>query len=218
MKTASIFSNNDVINDFKNQIVKTLNGTLTTMPENSSPRMIGDFAQEVIEKFFCENLPDTIGTPIQEKFSRRAMADLAFTDAYNNYVIVDVKTHNLNTSFNMPNLTSVERLARFYEDDTNYFSVMIIEYSQNNGKNFVSDIFFIPIEFLNWDCLTIGALGWGQIQIANANVIHVNPEQTRKQWMLSMCDALDIFYPNEKLKIESRIEYFSKVRTFWENK
>ena len=146
------------------------------------------------------------------------MADLAFTDIYNNYIIVDVKTHNLDTSFNMPNLTSVERLARFYEDDSNYFSVMIIEYAKKNNFFFVSNIFFIPIEFLNWDCLTIGALGWGQIQIANANTIHINTEQTRKSWMLSMCDVLDIFYPKEKSKIDKRISYFSNVRNFWESK
>lgn len=218
MKTSSIFSNEIAINAFTNQIINELNIALRNMPINSSPRMIGDFTQDIIEEFFRKKLPDTIGTPIQEKFARRAMADLAFTDIYNNYIIVDVKTHNLDTSFNMPNLTSVERLARFYEDDSNYFSVMIIEYAKKNNFFFVSNIFFIPIEFLNWDCLTIGALGWGQIQIANANTIHINTEQTRKNWMLSMCDVLDIFYPKEKSKIDKRISYFSNVRNFWESK
>lgn len=218
MKTSSIFSNEIAINAFTNQIINELNIALRNMPINSSPRMIGDFTQDIIEEFFRKKLPDTIGTPIQEKFARRAMADLAFTDIYNNYIIVDVKTHNLDTSFNMPNLTSVERLARFYEDDSNYFSVMIIEYAKKNNFFFVSNIFFIPIEFLNWDCLTIGALGWGQIQIANANTIHINTEQTRKSWMLSMCDVLDIFYPKEKSKIDKRISYFSNVRNFWESK
>lgn len=218
MRTSSIFSNEIAINAFTNQIINELNIALRNMPINSSPRMIGDFTQDIIEEFFRKKLPDTIGTPIQEKFARRAMADLAFTDIYNNYIIVDVKTHNLDTSFNMPNLTSVERLARFYEDDSNYFSVMIIEYAKKNNFFFVSNIFFIPIEFLNWDCLTIGALGWGQIQIANANTIHINTEQTRKNWMLSMCDVLDIFYPKEKSKIDKRISYFSNVRNFWESK
>lgn len=38
------------------------------------------------------------------------MADLAFKDPDGFYYIVDVKTHRLGTAFNMPNLTSVERL------------------------------------------------------------------------------------------------------------
>lgn len=53
------------------------------------------------------------------------MADFAFTDVDGNYYVVDSKTHNLGTSFNMPNLTSVERLARFYEDYHNYFAVLM---------------------------------------------------------------------------------------------
>lgn len=44
------------------------------------------------------------------------MADLAFTDKEGFYSVVDVKTHRADTKFNMPNLTSVERLARFYSD------------------------------------------------------------------------------------------------------
>lgn len=39
------------------------------------------------------------------------MADLAFTDKEGIYSVVDVKTHREDTRFNMPNLTSVERLA-----------------------------------------------------------------------------------------------------------
>ncbi len=53
------------------------------------------------------------------------MADLAFEDLDGYYYVVDVKTHRLSTKFNMPNLTSVERLARFYEDDKNYFVVLM---------------------------------------------------------------------------------------------
>jgi len=42
--------------------------------------------------------------------------------------MVDVKTHREDTAFNMPNLTSVQRLARLYEPDTDYFSLIIIKY------------------------------------------------------------------------------------------
>lgn len=40
------------------------------------------------------------------------MADIAFKDRDDFYYVVDVKTHREDTKFNMPNLTSVERLAR----------------------------------------------------------------------------------------------------------
>ena len=146
------------------------------------------------------------------------MADLAFSDVDNNYYLIDVKTHNTTTQFNMPNLTSVHRLSRFYEDDRNYFIILLVEYAVENGALKFTGVRFVPIEHLQWSCLTIGALGWGQIQIANANTIHIDRNNTRKEWMLSLCDQLDVFYPKEIAKIEDRLDYFKTVRAFWERK
>jgi hypothetical protein len=76
----------------------------------------------------------------------------------------------------------------------------------------------VPIEFLSWDCLTIGALGWGQIQIANANTVTVLSKYKRKDWMIEMCDHLLDFYPREILKVKERVGYFKKVRKYWQSK
>ena len=146
------------------------------------------------------------------------MADLAFTDADGYYYVVDVKTHNLSTHFNMPNLTSVERLARFYEDDRNTFVVLQVQYTVTGTRLVVKKAHFVPIEFLAWDCLTIGALGWGQIQIANANKAHLVPGYSRRQWMLELCDVMLEFYPREIGKIQERLNYFKRVRQRWEKR
>ena len=150
-------------------------------------------------------------------FARRAMADLAFTDRNGFYYVVDVKTHRLDTRFNMPNLTSVERLARLYEDDNNYFVVLMVKYTITGTRVYVDRVHFVPIEFLSWDCLTIGALGWGQIQIADASIINTN-EDSRKDWMIELCDVMFEFYPREIGKITDRINYFQRVRQRWEEK
>lgn len=146
------------------------------------------------------------------------MADLAFNDKDGNYYVVDVKTHRLDSSFNMPNLTSVERLARFYEDDKNYFVVLKTDYKVQNTKIIIDKVNFVPIEFLGWDCLTLGALGWGQIQIANSNNVSVVAKNSRKKWMLELCDSLFEFYPREIEKINDRISYFKRIKKYWENK
>jgi len=180
---------------------------------SSSTRATGDAIQDLL----TENFRSIMGKLIKEyssSFARRAMADLAFTDKDNFYYIIDVKTHRLETHFNMPNLTSVERLARFYEDDKNYFIILIVAYNLNNAHVKVNKIHFVPIEFLSWKCLTIGALGWGQIQIANSNNIIIVP-QSRKKWMLELCDTLFDFYPSEIGKIKERIDYFKKVKSRW---
>lgn len=66
--------------------------------------------------------------------------------------------------------------------------------------------------------MTIGALGWGQIQIANANFVSVNPGYSRRKWMLEFCDAMLDFYPKEISKIGERISRFEQVRAFWQAK
>lgn len=75
----------------------------------NSPRAVGDAIQDLLAENFDEILGD-LSLNYSSDFARRAMADLAFNDKDGNYYVVDVKTHRLDSSFNMPNLTSVERL------------------------------------------------------------------------------------------------------------
>lgn len=184
----------------------------------NSPRAVGDTVQEILGNKMSDCFPVRLIKNFNDSFARRSMADVAFMDNDDNYFVVDIKTHNRDTDFNMPNLTSVERLSRLYEDDKNFFVILLAEYKVTNGKIVFDTVRLVPIEHLMWNCLTIGALGWGQIQIANASVVNINRNQTRKEWMLKLCDVMDVFYPKEISKIEKRLTYFEKVRNFWENK
>ena len=183
----------------------------------TSPRAVGD----AIESLAAENFAEAAGEWCEEysaSFARRAMADLAFRDKEGFYCIVDVKTHRQDTAFNMPALVSAERLARFYEDDENIFSLLVVKYTIKENSARIAEVIFWPIEFFSWDCLTIGALGWGQIQLANSNRIIINRERSRKQWMLSLCEAMLHFYPKEIVKIQGRINRFNDIKSFWQNK
>jgi hypothetical protein len=182
-----------------------------------SPRAVGD----AIASIMGDNLKGILGAYCSEysaSFARRAMADLAFKDPDGVYYVVDVKTHREDTKFNMPNLTSVERISRFYEDDSNYFVLLMVRYGLEGVRCGVSEVIFVPIEFMDWDCLTVGALGWGQIQIANSNGITLRPQYPRGQWMLELCDVMLQFYPREIDKIHERMTYFEKVKEFWLHK
>jgi hypothetical protein len=182
-----------------------------------SPRAVGDAIEWILGEQFQEIVGD-ICAEYSANFARRAMADLAFKDVDGLYYVVDVKTHREETKFNMPNLTSVERLARFYEDDTNYFVLLLIRYRLSENYVEITNVHFVPIEFLDWDCLTVGALGWGQIQIANSNIVTIRPQYSRRKWMLELCDIMLEFYPKEISKIGMRIEYFQKVKERWQAK
>jgi len=210
----------DSYKEIEKKIKNFLNGYPDFLSKDtvSSTRATGDAIQHILEGNF-QGILGQLSKEYSSKFARRAMADLAFTDQKDLYYVVDVKTHRLETKFNMPNLTSVERLARFYEDDTNYYVVLMVAYNLVSEVHIhVEEVHFVPIEFLSWECLTIGALGWGQIQIANANNIVVKHRYSRKKWMLELCDTLFEFYPREIEKVRDRIEYFRKVKKRWEEK
>ena len=183
----------------------------------ASTRAAGDAIQDILSERFQALLGD-LCVDYSPSFARRAMADLAFTDVDGHYHVVDVKTHRLDTSFNMPNLTSARRLIRLYEDDANYFDMLMVEYRLIDTRLAVESVRFVPIEFLAWDCLTVGALGWGQIQIANANRINIIEGYSRRAWMLDLCEAMLNFYPREIAKITDRIEYIEIIRQSWQNR
>ena len=182
-----------------------------------SPRAVGDTLQTIVSEELEIFLGDW-SIDYSSVFARRAMADVAFEDKQGLYNIIDVKTHRINSDFNMPALTSIQRLSRLYEDDQNIFSIMMIEYEVKE-KLIVKRILFYPIDFFCWKCLTIGALGWGQIQIKDSNNIIINKCYSRKKWMISLCDLALEFYYNEMHKIISeRISSFEKNKQFWEMK
>ena len=192
----------DLIKDYLNSVPPFLSER--TAP---STRAAGDAIQDLIADKF-DNLLGEWCQEYSSEFARRAMADVAFRDTEDFYYILDVKTHREGTRFNMPNLTSVERLSRFYEDDKNIFSLIVVRYALDGNRVEVSDVMFQPIEFLDWECLTVGALGWGQFQISDSNRILVNHGYSRKNWMLELCESMFESYPREILKIEERIERF----------
>lgn len=182
----------------------------------SSPRAVGDAVQDFLGASLPECFPDGVIDRVESGFERRSMADIAFYDRQGNYYVVDVKTHNRNTHFNMPNLISIQRLAKFYENDTNHFLILMVEYETSEAGVHYTDCHFVPIEHFSWKCLTIGALGWGQIQIANSNLLITDLSQNRRDWMLQLCDTVKAFYEAEIGKINIRSTWFGEVRRRWE--
>lgn len=198
------------------EVMKYLNSRpdFLTISTANSTRAAGDAIESLIKLGFKQILGDLCSS-YSTNFARRSMEDLAFEDKDGFKYAVDVKTHRTDTKFNMPNLTSVQRLSKFYENDFNYFVLLMVSYTVEQNKVIVSSVRFVPIEFIGWDCLTVGALGWGQIQISNSNRVVVNAGYSRKEWMSQLCDFLLVFYPKEMTKISKRITYFEKVKDFW---
>lgn len=171
-----------------------------------STRGVGDAIEGLIVREFGDiatGLADTVNTD----FSRRAMEDVSFrVDA--RYYAVDIKTHRDEPGFHMPNLTSVKRLMDFYENDANVFVVIVISYRLADDGSLAHVAATVePIEWLDWSCLRIGALGWGQLQFRSASEIRVDRGQSRRNWLSRFAEELRGHYASETIKIRQRLEY-----------
>ncbi len=216
--TTSIFDNGKY-NDLEKHVYEFLRNYSFSLSTNSSTRDCGDNIEGAISKEFASIIKKTKikYSESGKDSSRKAMGDLFFASEGYNYT-VDVKTHRTDTKFNMPNLTSVKRLAKLYKEDSDIFVIFFVPYNFKNDVINFEQISICPIEHLSWDCLTLGALGEGQIQIKNSNKIDIIPN-SRKDWMIKLCDKLiKDFYPKEKKKTDKRIKEFKDVRDFWKNK
>ncbi len=171
-----------------------------------STRGVGDAIEGLIVDRFGDitrGLVDSVNTD----FSRRAMEDLSFQIDVR-YYAVDVKTHRDEPGFHMPNLTSVKRLMDFYDNDDNFFVVVMIKYRlTNDGRLERVTAIVEPIEWFDWGCMRIGSLGWGQLQFRSASDIRINRDQSRKDWLWSFAEELREHYAGEVSKIKERVEY-----------
>lgn len=177
---------------------------------SESPRAAADAIQSILKDNFKTVLGEFCKEYVSEH-SRRSMADLQFSDHADHNYVVDVKTHREDTVFNMPNVISVARLAKFYENPKNHFVLLFVKYKVEGVKVIVTKVSFFPIENLSWDCLSIGALGNGQIQINNSNDVQFSCT-SRKAWHSTFLDKVLEFYPKEIIKINKRIAKFEKFK------
>lgn len=71
-----------------------------------------------------------------------------YLNAHHEYLspqcVVDVKAHREQTKFNMPILTSVERLSRFYVDDKNFFALLFVKYMMHESRTITTSVCFVP--------------------------------------------------------------------------
>ena len=110
-----------------------------------------------------------------------------------------------NSDLSMPNLISISRIKKFYENDRNLLLYVFVKYVSNNNVIQILEVNVKKLEQLNWECLTIGNLGKGQLQITNMNEISFQTFMTRTDWMERLSYDVVIYY--QKL--------IDKIKTKW---
>lgn len=147
--------------DTKN-LANLMLGTTLPKPSSGNQRAYAD----MLEELAC-TLART-EYPINYNSARSVRSPEDFTLVGNGIRnFVDVKTRQLGTDFNMPNLISVDRLDKILNDPTLELHYWMIDYRvEDDGSCVVVHSEIRTVWSLPWAALAIQNLGKGQLQIA----------------------------------------------------
>tara|TARA_R110002020_G_scaffold103416_7_gene242201 strand:- start:6976 stop:7578 length:603 start_codon:yes stop_codon:yes gene_type:complete len=159
---------------------------------------------EVIVSDIILNLKDQSIKESYEAKSKRSIEDVGLITTDYDDIKIDIKTHDSEADLSMPNLISISRIKKFYENDKNLLLYVFVKYHTNNNSIYISEVIVKPIEQIDWDCLTIGNLGKGQLQITNMNDIAFNDFLSRKDWLERLSYDVIIYYRSLINKIETK--------------
>ena len=189
------------------QIQEALNKDIRldyNVDENLMQRGVADIIEQDVSRIIL-NLKSRIIKESYEAKSKRSIEDVGLITKDYDDVKIDIKTHDTESELSMPNLISISRLKKFYENDRNLLVYVFVKYINHGNNVQVLQVKVKPIEQINWECLTIGNLGKGQLQITDMNKISFQNFMTRKDWMERLSYDAIIYY--QKL--------IDKIRNNW---
>jgi len=138
----------------------------------------GHVTELVIEHIRRHSLPATASKPETKRSVEDLLLEVEGTTFY-----VDVKARDIDGTFSMPNLISIDRLEKLYRKDGNVLLLLMVEYSRDGDDIIVTDVRWKAVEEICWDSLAIQNLGKGQLQIRNAKRRLGRFEGDRAEWM-----------------------------------
>jgi hypothetical protein len=171
--------------------------------DGSQQRAVGDLIEhKVIEILYNTN--DNIISETKKSTGKKSIEDVTLISNRISYYI-DPKTHNIHSSFSMPNLTAIEKIKKLFSTPDYELIYVLVNYEIINNvvtiKGF--DIFFL------WeiDCsiLRVGALGKGQLQLKDANKELIFTDKGKDEWFIDFKKMVIEFLEKQLEKIKKQI-------------
>ena len=113
---------------------------------------------------------------------------------------VDVKSNNVNKNNFSPNLVSAMKMWKFIEQNDKQLYFVFVDYELKNRTeiNIIDESDFIPVHYLDWDCLSIQCQGLGVIQYKHP--IKMTP-QTEEEWKEKFKERYAAYIEKERTKL-----------------
>lgn len=176
--------------------------------KNLGQRGVADQIEALISEIASKaKLPE--GYRYEKARSKRSVEDFSFRSSSKS-LWYDVKSHDVNGEFCMPNLVSIDRCRKVLKDDSQDIIYIFVAYEVDevNEKVNIKEIEFRPIHTLDHSCLAIQNLGMGVLQIKNAHKVLYFYSEGRYNWMVELSSMAVAFY-------EKQVTKFERMKTSW---
>ena len=188
------------------QLIKTqLDENLTDfeLVDGGQQRTVGDLIESKVSEILKNTSSDLI-TEIRAPRSKKSIEDVTLVSSGITYYI-DPKTHDVNSDFSMPNLTSIEKIKKLFLKNTEELVYVFVSYRIQEGVINIVDVKVFFIWELDISILGIGALGKGQLQIKNANESLVFTSKGKEKWYDDFKKVVQVYLKKQITKIKKQI-------------
>ena len=160
---------------------------------------------EVIEATCVEIAKELYGDTFIRKSSRKSVEDFIVKLGDIRY-IVDVKAHDLNGSFSMPNLTAVEIIRKIYNNPITKLYYLVLDYVAEGAYATITDVKICAPHDIQWNSLQVANLGKGQLQVKHMDDLLLDYTQDRERWLSTFVKEVVRFKHNLIDKITKSLE------------
>jgi hypothetical protein len=169
---------------------------------------------DVIEEIIIDKYKELMTFKLLERSGKKSPDDFGlFVDGVTHWV--DIKAHNLNGEFCMPNLTAIERLINIYDKSNLEMHYLIIDYVVSDGILTFKGIKHCQPHQISWDSLHVANLGLGQLQIKNMHKLIINKMQNEKEWYIKLCNqVVDFKYKTMEKAFDSIDAWEDKAKSY----
>jgi len=190
--------------NIKNHLTELITENLQDfdLVDGGQQRTIGDLVEKKVIEIVLQNQSPIINE-VKLSTGKKSMEDVSVLSNGVTYML-DPKSHNVESEFSMPNLSSISRIKKLFDNDKREMMYVFVDYKIDGQVVRIEDIKVLYLWELDMSMLGIGALGKGQLQIKNLNKELVISDEGKQIWYGKLKTQVKEYLAKQIKKIEKQ--------------
>jgi hypothetical protein len=176
--------------------------------DGGEQRTVGDIIEFKVKNILMSLSDDENIKKCLEPRSKKSIEDVTVIDNDDIKYYIDTKSHNVDSSFSMPNLTSVEKLRKLLLSKNGNLIYVFVSYRVSDKLVNIESIDVKYVWELSFDMLRVGSLGKGQLQISNMNKAPIFTNIGKTEWFSTLKSIVRKYH-------DDRIKMIEKDKLKW---